>query len=399
MTFHDLKLHPSLLEGLEAINFTTPTPIQEQAIPHILEKKDVIASAQTGTGKTAAFLLPIIHSILESGHRKGIQVLIIVPTRELAAQIDQQIEGLSYFTSVSSIAIYGGSDGTSFMREKQALVQGVDLVVGTPGRLEAHLKMKYVNLENLRFMVLDEADRMLDMGFLADIMRIISFIPPKRQNLLFSATMPLKISELSMKILVNPVELNIAASKPVDRVQQRAFVLYDHQKLKVATSLLRTQKVQSAIIFCPTKFSVKQLASELKKAALETEEIHSDLSQQQREKTLSRFRNKELNILVATDLLSRGIDVEGVEMIVNYGVPNNADAYIHRVGRTARAARRGIAYTLIGEKEQSRFYEIEKLMGITVPKGKFPASFEKTPSYAPWIEKGNYRSKGHKKSY
>ncbi|NJM94424.1 MAG: DEAD/DEAH box helicase [Cytophagales bacterium] len=395
MTFHDFQFDSKLQEGLDAINFTTPTPVQEQAIPPILEGKDIIAAAQTGTGKTAAFLLPVINRIIqEAAEHQSIKALIVVPTRELAIQIDQQMEGLSYFTSVNSIAVYGGSDGAAFAREKQALTQGADMVIGTPGRLMAHLKMNYVKLNHLKFLVLDEADRMLDMGFSQDLMNIISYLPAKRQNLMFSATMPPKIRELTKKILQDPLEISIAISKPAERVKQGAFILYDYQKLQVAVGLLRTQDLKSVIVFCSTKQNTKNLTQELKRAGLNAEEIHSDLEQKEREHVLNEFRNRKISILVATDILSRGIDIEDIEMVLNFDVPRDAEDYIHRIGRTARAASKGTAYTLVGEKEQGKFYQIEQLMEMTVPKGKFPPNFGETPEYNPKKNRGGDERRG-----
>lgn len=389
MKFKDLGLDNRLLEGIEAIGFEDATPVQEQAIPEILSGKDMIASAQTGTGKTAAFLLPVIHQILSNDHHDNhIKALIIVPTRELAVQIDQQMEGLSYFTSVSSIAVYGGGDGSSFTREKQALSEGADVIVGTPGRLIAHLNMGYVKVDHLQHLILDEADRMLDMGFYDDLMKIISYLPKKRQNLLFSATMPPKIREMAKKILHEPVEINIAVSKPAERILQVAFAVYDNQKIPLAKYLLQAKKLQSVIVFCSTKSSAKQLAKELKGLGFHAEDIHSDLDQNEREQVLRSFKNRKLNILVATDIMSRGIDIEDIELVINYDVPNDGEDYIHRIGRTARAASKGVAFTFINEKEQSKFLSIEELLGAPVPKGKVPASLGEAPAYQPKKRRG-----------
>ncbi|MBL3655728.1 DEAD/DEAH box helicase [Fulvivirga sediminis] len=395
MKFKELGLDDRLLEGISAIGFEDATPVQEQAIPKIISGKDIIASAQTGTGKTAAFLLPVIHQILQADDdQSNIKALIIVPTRELAVQIDQQMEGLSYFTSVSSIAVYGGGDGQSFSREKSALSQGADVIIGTPGRLIAHLNLGYVQVSNLKCLVLDEADRMLDMGFHDDLMKIISYLPKQRQNLMFSATMPPKIRDLARKILQEPDEINIAISKPAERVAQAAFILYDNQKIPLAKYLLKAKKLQSVIIFCSTKNSAKQLSKELKKLEFSVEDIHSDLEQGEREQVLRDFKNKKLSILVATDILSRGIDVEDIELVVNYDVPNDGEDYIHRIGRTARAASKGVAFTFVNEKEQNKFYAIEKLLETPVPKGKLPASIGEGPEYKP---RTGSRSNGRKK--
>jgi superfamily II DNA/RNA helicase len=381
LNFNNFNLEPRLLEGIAAMGFTEPTPVQSQVIPVILEGRDVIASAQTGTGKTAAFLLPLVNKILAEKHDGNIKALVVVPTRELAVQIDQHLEGLSYFTHISNIAVYGGTDGSSFAREKQALNSGADIVIGTPGRLLAHLAMGYVKAGSLKWLVLDEADRMLDMGFYEDIMRIISFLPSKRQNLMFAATMPEKIRELARKVLVNPVEVNIAVSKPAEKVLQAAYLVHENQKMPLLRHLLHGKKLRSVLVFCSTKSKARQLFKELKVTGMVTAEIHSDLSQEEREKALTRFKNREVNILVATDIVSRGIDVEDIDLVINYDVPNDGEDYIHRIGRTARAQSEGIAITLIGEKEQAKFRRIEQLLGKPVTKSTLPPHLGPSPDY------------------
>lgn len=401
MKFTDLGLDHRILDGIDAMGYETATPVQQQVMVPILEGKDIIASAQTGTGKTAAFLLPLIHRLLTVPHAANdINAMIIVPTRELAIQIAESLEGLSYFTDVSSIAVYGGGDGNSFNNEKKALTQGVDIVVCTPGRMIAHLNMGYVKLKGLKYLVLDEADRMLDMGFNDDIMRIISFLPKERQNLLFSATMPQKMRELARKILHEPVEINIAISKPPEKIVQKAFIVYEAQKAPIIKDMLSSKKYQNVIVFCSKKQNVKQLTAELKRAKLSAEEIHSDLDQQKREQVLQDFRNHKLGILVATDILSRGIDIEDIDLVINYDVPNDGEDYVHRIGRTARAASTGTAFTLVGEKEQNKMAAIESLLGEPVPKGNVPEEFGPTPAYAPRAARSgssNRRSGGNKK--
>jgi superfamily II DNA/RNA helicase len=395
LNFKEFGLHESLVEGIEATGYETATPVQEKVIPLILSGKDIIASAQTGTGKTAAYLLPIINLLLKTHSDDQINALVIVPTRELAIQIAQNLEGLSYFTSISSIAVYGGGDGSNFSTEKQALSRGADIVVCTPGRMISHLNMGYVKLKGLKYLVLDEADRMLDMGFYDDIMKIISFLPPKRQNLLFSATMPEKIRELARKILHQPEEINIALSKPPAKIVQEAFVVYETQKIPLITSLLKSRVGQSVLIFCSKKQAVKQLSRELKKAKFNIEEIHSDLTQSAREQVMLDFRSRRLKILVATDIISRGIDVDNIDLVINYDVPNDGEDYIHRIGRTARAETDGTAYTFITEREQSKFALIENLLGSPVKKAQIPAEFGDTPSYDPrksTHRKGRYKS-------
>jgi ATP-dependent RNA helicase RhlE len=384
LKFIDLGLDERILEGIDAMGYENATPVQQQVMVPILEGKDIIAAAQTGTGKTAAFLLPLLHRLLTMPHTAGdINAMIIVPTRELAIQIAESIEGLSYFTDVSSIAVYGGGDGNSFTAEKKALTSGVDIVVCTPGRMIAHLNMGYVKLQGLKYLVLDEADRMLDMGFSDDIAKITTYLPKERQNLLFSATMPVKMRELAKKILKDPVEINIAISKPPEQITQKAFVVYEAQKVPIIKDMLRSKRFSKVIVFCSKKQNVKVLTSELKRANLAAEEIHSDLDQKSREQYLQDFRNQKTNILVATDILSRGIDIDDIDLVINYDVPNDGEDYIHRIGRTARAATTGTAFTLVGEKEQSKFATIEELLGVPVTKGAVPAEFGPTPAYAP----------------
>ncbi len=377
------------MEGIEASGYEEATPVQQQVIPHILEGKDIIASAQTGTGKTAAFLLPLIHKIITSTHdQHTINALVIVPTRELAIQIAQHLEGLSYFTNISSIAVYGGGDGNAFIQEKKALSMGADIVVCTPGKMMAHIKMGYVKFEGLKYLVLDEADRMLDMGFYDDIMFIINHLPPQRQNLLFSATMPHKIREMARKILHNPEEVNISISKPPEKIIQQAFMVYDTQKIPLVLFLLKERDFKSVLIFCSSKLSVKQLTRELKRNKLNADEIHSDLDQDKREEVLISFKSGRLPVLVATDILSRGIDIDNIDLVINYDVPHDGEDYVHRIGRTARAAADGTAYTLVSVKEQRKFMSIEKLLGKPVPKAEVPTSFGETPAYNPAASSG-----------
>ena len=383
MNFNEFGFDPKLVEGIEALGYELATPVQERAIPVILQGKDLIASAQTGTGKTAAFLLPVIQMILRSNPTPQIKALIIVPTRELAVQIDQQMEGLSYFTSVSSIPIYGGTDGSTYTREKQALQEGVDIVICTPGRMISHINQGYVDFSGLQFLILDEADRMLDMGFYDDIMKIISYIPVKRQTLLFAATLPNEIRTLSKNVLKDPEEISLAISKPVEKVLQLAYSVYDTQKIPLLKFLLQSMKLQSVLIFCSTKSATKTLSKELKKLGLSIEEIHSDLDQEARESALRNFKSRELTILVATDILSRGIDVDNIDMVINYDVPNDGEDYIHRIGRTARAEASGIAITFINPKEQRKFLTIEELLEKPVHKAVVPVQFGEGPEYSP----------------
>ena len=382
MKFTDFGFDERLMEGIDASGYENATPVQEQVIPLIMAGKDVIASAQTGTGKTAAFLLPLINKIITDPHEDHTNnALIIVPTRELAVQIAQHMEGLSYFTSVSSIAVYGGGDGNAFVQEKKALSHGADVVICTPGKMMSHIKMGYVKLAGLKYLILDEADRMLDMGFYDDIMFIINSLPKKRQNLLFSATMPIKIREMARKILHEPAEVNISISKPNEKISQSAFIVYDTQKIPLVKHLLQKKDFKSVLIFCSSKISVKQLTRDLKRAKFLADEIHSDLDQTKREEVLMQFKSGRLPILVATDILSRGIDIDNIDLVINYDVPHDGEDYVHRIGRTARAAAEGSAYTFVTVKEQRKFQGIERLLGKPVPKAIVPEELGETPGY------------------
>ncbi|MEO7445955.1 MAG: DEAD/DEAH box helicase [Ferruginibacter sp.] len=384
MKFTAFGFDDRLMEGIEASGYEDATQVQEQVIPLIMEGKDVIASAQTGTGKTAAFLLPIINKIITAPPvAQGIVTLVIVPTRELAIQIAQHLEGLSYFTSVSSIPVYGGGDGNAFVQEKKALSMGADIVVCTPGKMMAHIKMGYVKLETLKYLVLDEADRMLDMGFFDDIMFIIKHLPAKRQNLLFSATMPPKIRTLARNILHQPAEINISLSKPPEKIIQQAFMVYDAQKNPLILHLLKQSHFKSVLIFCSSKINVKQLTRDLKRSGVKAGEIHSDLEQENREDILIQYKSGRLPVLVATDILSRGIDIDNIDLVINFDVPHDGEDYVHRIGRTARAEADGTAYTLVSVKEQRKFAAIEKLIGKDVQKMAIPQDLGEQPPYTP----------------
>lgn len=387
MKFSDFNFEPSLQEGLDSMGFETPTPIQEQAIPIILNNKDLIACAQTGTGKTAAFVLPILNKLAKKDTHST-NTLIIVPTRELALQIDQALQGFSYFTSVSSIAIYGGSDGSVFETERRALTQGANVIIATPGRLMAHLNMGYVKLDDLEHLILDEADRMLDMGFVDDIVKITTYLPKKRQTLMFSATMPPKIRTLATKLLHEPEQVSISISKPAAGVIQGAYLTYDAQKNNLIKSLLhgKEKELSSVIIFLSTKQKVKELDRDLQKAGIKAKAIHSDLEQSEREQVLRDFRSKKTQILVATDILSRGIDIEDISLVINYDVPGDAEDYIHRIGRTARAASTGVALTFINEYDQQKFFQIETLIGAEVKKIPMPEHLGLGPAYTPEVK-------------
>lgn len=367
MTFQDFNFEPELIEGLLSMNFKQPTPIQEKAIPVILNSRDIIACAQTGTGKTAAYLLPLINKMVKS-KCETINTLIIVPTRELAIQIDEAIQGFAYFAPVNALAIYGGNDGASYQQEKKALVNGANIIIATPGRLISHLNMGYVKFNHLEHLVLDEADRMLDMGFNEDISKIISYLPKQRQSLLFSATMPQKIRILAKKILHNPEQINISLSKPAEGIEQAAYFVDNHQKTKLLKEILLKNKTTSVLIFSSTKDKVKEIERELRKAGINIAAIHSDLEQDRRNEVLREFKGRKLNVLVATDILSRGIDIDSIGLVINYDVPRDAEDYIHRVGRTARAESTGVALTFINPHDQYKFKKIEELIGHEIKK-------------------------------
>lgn len=384
MTFADFNFVDSLYEGLQSMGYKQPSPIQELAIPIILNNKDLIACAQTGTGKTAAYLLPILHKIVNTpDENRHLNTLILAPTRELAQQIDNQIEGFAYFTSVSSIPVYGGGDGNVWERQSKALKQGADIIIATPGRLIALLQMGNVKLDKLQHLILDEADKMLDMGFAEDIVKIISYLPKNKQTILFSATMPAKIRTLANKILVEPETVNIAISQPAEGILQQAYLTFDKQKLGLVVELFKQTQYPSAIIFASTKENVKQLEYELLKGKMSVKAFHSDLEQNERESILREFRNKQVQILIGTDILSRGIDIEGISLVLNYDVPGDPEDYIHRIGRTARASSTGTAITFINEKDQQKFSRIEKMIDRVIEKLEIPSFLGESPLYEP----------------
>jgi ATP-dependent RNA helicase RhlE len=399
LEFADFGFDESLMEGIEAMGYQTATPVQAQVIPAVIEGRDVIAAAQTGTGKTAAFLLPLLQKLLSEPHENHkINAMIIVPTRELALQISQTLEGISYFTNVSAIAVYGGGGGELFAAERKALVNGVDIVICTPGRMISHLNMGYVKFDGLRYLILDEADRMLDMGFFDDILKIIAGMPKQRQNLMFSATMPPGIRKLAHTILHKPVEVNIAISKPPEKIRQEVFIVHENQKLPLLKIMLAQGNYGSVVVFCSSKLSVKMLADSLKRAKLSADQIQSDLDQAVREQVLLNFKNRKLNILVATDIISRGIDIEDIDLVVNYDVPHDGEDYVHRIGRTARASSQGTAFTFVTEKEYSKFERIEKLLEKTIHRHELPAEVGAGPDPATFKKHDGRPNKGRSKS-
>lgn len=377
MKFTDFKLTQTLQEGLEAMGFESPTPIQEQAIPLILEGKDLIACAQTGTGKTAAYLLPIIHRLTENHvGLNSFKCIIIVPTRELAMQIDQQVEGFAYFCPISSLPVYGGGEGRLWDIQRNALNEGVEIVIATPGRMIAHMNMGYVNCSQVDCLILDEADRMLDMGFYDDIVRIIDQLPNERQTLLFSATMPPKIRKLAEKILRNPHQISLAVSKPADNLHQSVCLVEDEMKGRMVQELFKTGNISNAIIFSSKKSNVGLIARELRKLKLTVATIHSDMEQKERENSLLDFKNQKVQILVGTDVIARGIDIVGVSMVVNYDVPGDAEDYIHRIGRTARADNSGEAVTFVNKSERYKLRRIEQFLDYEIERRVIPSELK-----------------------
>ena len=401
MRFDELDLEDEILDGLYDMNFHEMTPVQEKTIPVILEGRDIIGCAQTGTGKTAAYTLPLLNRLLIEGNEDNVvKALIIVPTRELAQQIDQQFQGFSYYLPVSTTVVYGGGDGKGWDIQKRGMLMGSDVVIATPGRMISHLQNSGVDLSHVECLILDEADRMLDMGFSDDILKIISYLPRERQTVMFSATLPPKIRELAKSILRNPAEINIAISKPNEAIDQSAYICYESQKLGIIRELFAKPSESKTIIFSSSKMKVKELAHTLKRMKLNVAAMHSDLEQAQREEVMLAFKNNRVNILVATDIVARGIDIEDIGLVINYDVPHDPEDYIHRIGRTARADATGSAITFVNEEEQGKFHQIEKFIERDIRKAELPASVGEGPKYEPEESRkrggrgGRSRSKG-----
>lgn len=380
MDFYDLDLSDQVLDALDDMNFTECTPIQEHAIPVILEGRDMIGVAQTGTGKTAAFLLPILSKLSDGGYpEKAINCIIMSPTRELAQQIDQAMEGFSYYMNVSSVAVYGGNDGIRYEQEKRGLAMGADVIIATPGRLISHLSLGNVDLSKVSFFVLDEADRMLDMGFSDDIMQIVKYLPQERQTIMFSATMPRKIQDLARTILRDPVEVKLAVSKPADKIVQSAYVCYEAQKVSLVKKLFAERPPHRVIIFASSKLKVKDMAIALGRAGFKVGAMHSDLEQQERDEVMYKFKAQQIDVLVATDIVARGIDIDDIQLVINFDVPHDAEDYVHRIGRTARANNDGEAITLVSEKDQQRFASIEHFLETEIEKRPLPEGLGEGP--------------------
>lgn len=399
MKFEDTYLNDNILDALYDMNFDDCTPIQEKCIPEILDCHDIIGVAQTGTGKTAAYLLPILSMLDDGGYPKdAINCIIMAPTRELAQQIDQAMQGFGYYLDVSSVAVYGGNDGSRYDQETKSLRMGADVVIATPGRLLSHIRTGNVDFSNVSFFVLDEADRMLDMGFYDDIMQIVKLLPDNRQTILFSATMPAKIQQLAHNILHNPKEIKIAVSKPAEKIQQSAYVCYDTQKTAIIKSLFRAGHLNRVIIFSGKKDKVKDITRELQRMNINCTQMHSDLTQQERDEVMYNFKSGNKDVLVATDIVSRGIDIDDIKVVINYDVPNDAEDYVHRIGRTARAERDGVAITFVSPNDMYRFGMIEKFLDKEIQKNALPEGIGEGPAYE-FVEKSkkSFRRNGKKR--
>ena len=396
MKFSELGLNDQLLEALGYMGFEKATPIQDQAIPVVLNGQDLIACAQTGTGKTAAFVLPLLDQ-LSRNPSDGIKVLIVVPTRELALQIEKEIQGFAYFLDLTALAVYGGGDGINFSDQKKALVEGTDIIVATPGKLLAHMNLDYVDFSSLKFLVLDEADRMLDMGFIEDIQKIIDACPAKRQNLMFSATMPSSIKLLVSKMLNDPFEITLALSKPAEGVLQAVYLAYESQKIGLIDTLIEGKdEYKSILIFSSTKKKVFEIVRSLKAKKFDVDGISSELDQHKREEVLMNFRSKQTRILVATDVLSRGIDIKDINLVINFDAPNDAEDYVHRIGRTARADTSGVALTLLNPDDMYKFKRIEDLIEREITKIEVPRELGTSPKWNPKPIPRGGRSFGNK---
>ena len=396
MTFEETYLNDNILDALYDMHFEEMTPIQERCIPEILDGHDLIGVAQTGTGKTAAYLLPILSMLDDGGFPKdAVNCIIMSPTRELAQQIDQAMQGFGYYRDgISSVAVYGGNDGNRFDTETKGLKMGADVIIATPGRLLSHIRMGHLDLSHLSFFVLDEADRMLDMGFSDDILQIAKLLPPSHQTIMFSATMPAKIQQLARTLLNNATEVKIAVSKPAEKIQQSAFVCYEAQKLGIVRSLFKAGELQRVIIFSGKKDKVKDITRELKHMHINCAPMHSDLSQAERDEVMYRFKAGQVDVLVATDIVARGIDIDDILMVINYDVPHDAEDYVHRIGRTARAQRDGVAITFVSEQDIRYFADIERFLEHEIPKNPLPEGLGEGPEYKPTAPRKNSRGRG-----
>ena len=395
MRFDELDWDYDVLDGIDAMNFTEMTPVQEATIPIILEGRDIIGCAQTGTGKTAAYTLPLLNRLMDEGNPDNVvKAIIMVPTRELALQIDQQFQGFSYFLPLSTTVVYGGGAGSDWEQQKRGMKMGSDIVIATPGRLLAHMTNSGVDLSHVGYFILDEADRMLDMGFFDDIMKVVAAIPQKRQTIMFSATLPPKIRTLAKQILHDPAEVNIAVSKPNEAIDQSAYVCYEHQKSGIIRSIFSQPLDTKAIVFSSKKQKVKEMVVAFRRMKINAAAMHSDLEQEKREEVMLDFKNGKIDLLVATDIVARGIDIEDIGLVINYDVPRDPEDYIHRIGRTARADATGRAITFVNEEDQIRFRRIEEFIEREVTKNDLPEGLGEGPEYRPGPAKRSGRGGG-----
>ena len=400
MKFEELDLNDNVLDALYDMRFDECTPVQENCIPPILDKRDVLGVAQTGTGKTAAYLLPILSRLADGGFPKdAVNCIIMSPTRELAQQIDQAMQGFSYYLpDVSSVAVYGGNDGNRYDQEMKSMRLGADVIIATPGRLISHISMGNIDLSKVSFFVLDEADRMLDMGFSEDIMKIASGLPESCQTIMFSATMPKDIETMAQKLLKNPVEIKLAVSKPAEKINQSAYICYETQKLKIIDDIFKAGDLKRVIIFSGSKMKVKQINQALQRLKINCGEMHSDLDQAQRDEIMYKFKSGQLDVLVATDIVSRGIDIDDITMVINYDVPHDAEDYVHRIGRTARADRDGVAITFVNEDDMYAFHQIEKFLEREITKNPLPEGCGEGPEYTTTKRPGKTNARNRRRN-
>lgn len=400
MKFEELDLNDNVLDALYDMRFDECTPVQENCIPPILDKRDVLGVAQTGTGKTAAYLLPILSRLADGGFPKdAVNCIIMSPTRELAQQIDQAMQGFSYYLpDVSSVAVYGGNDGNRYDQEMKSMRLGADVIIATPGRLISHISMGNIDLSKVSFFVLDEADRMLDMGFSEDIMKIASGLPESCQTIMFSATMPKDIETMAQKLLKNPVEIKLAVSKPAEKINQSAYICYETQKLKIINDIFKAGDLKRVIIFSGSKMKVKQINQALQRLKINCGEMHSDLDQAQRDEIMYKFKSGQLDVLVATDIVSRGIDIDDITMVINYDVPHDAEDYVHRIGRTARADRDGVAITFVNEDDMYAFHQIEKFLEREITKNPLPEGCGEGPEYTTTKRPGKTNARNRRRN-
>ncbi|MBF1055016.1 MAG: DEAD/DEAH box helicase [Prevotellaceae bacterium] len=400
MKFEELDLNDNILDALYDMRFDECTPVQENCIPPILDKRDVLGVAQTGTGKTAAYLLPILSRLADGSFPKdAVNCIIMSPTRELAQQIDQAMQGFSYYLpDVSSVAVYGGNDGNRYDQEMKSMRLGADVIIATPGRLISHISMGNIDLSKVSFFVLDEADRMLDMGFSEDIMKIASGLPESCQTIMFSATMPKDIESMAQKLLKKPVEIKLAVSKPAEKINQSAYICYETQKLKIIDDIFKAGDLKRVIIFSGSKMKVKQINQALQRLKINCGEMHSDLDQAQRDEIMYKFKSGQLDVLVATDIVSRGIDIDDITMVINYDVPHDAEDYVHRIGRTARADRDGVAITFVNEDDMYAFHQIEKFLEREITRNPLPEGCGEGPEYTTTKRPGKTNARNRRRN-